>query len=332
MPATLREITGGLYCSGGAADNTTDFILGSALDSVATDSTDPTTGQVGFVIVDYPSLSSLEFPQLEFVGSDFIIAKDPKLAIIEFPKLAFVQGNVDITGNIQSVDLPALLYVGGNVNIQTSYINFVCPPFTNTTILGGLYNCSIGSNNPEPLSEDDSSINPSAVNVISVATESSSGPTSNSSTRPSSVISTVFSSSAPPTDVTTAPASSQSNSSSLGIQSIVTIASLPVSASSQPSSSSFGTQSIVTMADEIASPLVTTVTQQNGGRISASSTEGIVGGILGVALLVCFFSVLFLLRRQSRSRTDANSQSRHEQGTVPYPQAKIMRRGGHRRQ
>ena len=153
--------------------------MGSALTSTASDPEDQTIGQVGFVIVDYPTLSSLEFPQLATVGSNFIIARNPKLRIIEFPNLTAVLGNVDITGDIQGLDFPALSYVGGNVNIQTSSANLVCPQFINATIVGS-YACYVGLNNPQPLLADNSSINPSAVNPVPVPAPSTSTASSSS--------------------------------------------------------------------------------------------------------------------------------------------------------
>jgi len=191
MPSSLGAITGGLFCTGDSTDSATNFILAQSLASVAPILTDQTIGKVGFVIVDYPDLSSLSFPQLAAVGSDFIIARNPKLAIIEFPDLTSVRGNVDITGDFQSLNLPALSYVGGNVNIQTSSASFVCPIFRNTSILGS-YLCTVGLNNPQPLPADNSSTNPSAVNPIAVPAESSPS-VSNSGISTSSVTSTIFS-------------------------------------------------------------------------------------------------------------------------------------------
>lgn len=168
MPSNLSAITGGLYCSGGNTDNTTDSINGQALTSVASDPSEPTTGGVGFVIVDYPTLTSLTFPDLTTVGSNFIIARNPKLLTIDFRSLKSVTGNVDITGNIQILELPSLALVNGSVNIQTSLASFVCPLFETVVILGE-YACSVGLNFPEPLPVDDPDTDPAAINVISAS-------------------------------------------------------------------------------------------------------------------------------------------------------------------
>jgi len=187
MPSALSTISGGLYCGGGGSDNTTDSIFALALQSVASDRTDQSIGHVGFVIVDYPTLSSLDFPDLATVGSDFIIARNPKLTTIAFAALKSVTGNVDITGDYQTLELPSLSFVNGSVNLQTSSASFNCPTFGNVSILGA-YACSVGVNDPEPLPADNSSTNPSAINVISAGTLVPS--TAVSSSRFSSIVST----------------------------------------------------------------------------------------------------------------------------------------------
>ena len=106
FPTSLGAITGGLYCSGGANDNTTGSINAQKLFSIGTDLTERTTARVGFVIVDYPTLTSLSFPDLTTVGSDFVIARDPKLTTIQFPALKSVIGNLDISGDIDILELP----------------------------------------------------------------------------------------------------------------------------------------------------------------------------------------------------------------------------------
>ena len=64
FPTSLDAITGGLYCSGGDNDTTTGSINAQKLYSIGSDITERTTGAVGFVIVDYPTLTSLSFPDL----------------------------------------------------------------------------------------------------------------------------------------------------------------------------------------------------------------------------------------------------------------------------
>ena len=173
IPVALNDITGGLYCSGGGTDSTTDTIIGRRMINIASDPTEPTTGHVGFVIVDYPTLSSLMFPDLAVVGSDFIIARNPKLTTIEFPSLKSVTGNVDITGDFHTLDLPSLSLVNGSLNLQTSSSNFACPQFGDVEIRGS-YACSVGVSNPQPLTVDNSSTNPTPVNASSPSSIASS--------------------------------------------------------------------------------------------------------------------------------------------------------------
>jgi hypothetical protein len=173
MPAELGAITGGLYCSGGGNDTTTDSINAPVLASVATNPTEPTTGGVGFVIVDYPTLTSLTFPDLAAVGSNFIIARNPRLTTISFPSLISVTGNIDVTGDIQSLELTSLTIVNGSVNIQTSLASFSCPSFAKVLILGA-YSCSVGVNNPQPLPMDNSTTNSPPINPIPASSPSSS--------------------------------------------------------------------------------------------------------------------------------------------------------------
>jgi hypothetical protein len=189
MPPVLGAITGGLYCSGGGNDNTTDSIYAQALGAVASDPTDASTGHVGFVIVDYPTLSTLSFPDLRTVGSEFIIARNPRLASIGFGNLRSVTGNVDITGDFEDLQLPALAVVNGDVNLQTSSASFVCPLFANVSITG-VYVCSVGVNDPQPLGADNSSTNP--VPIDAVAASGVQGPSSSVSS--ASVASSVSSS------------------------------------------------------------------------------------------------------------------------------------------
>lgn len=179
MPAELGAITGGLYCSGGGNDTTTDSINAPVLASVATNPTEPTTGGVGFVIVDYPTLTSLTFPDLTAVGSNFIIARNPRLTTISFPSLKSVTGNIDVTGDIQFLELTSLTLVNGSINIQTSLASFSCPLFEQVLILGA-YSCSVGVNNPQPLPADNSTTNPTPINPIPASIPSSSSVVSSS--------------------------------------------------------------------------------------------------------------------------------------------------------
>ena len=172
MPKSLNAITGGLFCGGGGDDTTTSSINAQDIADIASDPTEPTVNNVGFVIVDYPALSSLAFPNLAVVGSNFIIAQNPKLTTIQFPSLRSIRGNLDVTGNFQILDLPSLSLVNGSVNIQTSSGSFSCPLFASVAILG-TYECSVGTNNPQPLTQDDPSTNPNPINEIAASSVSS---------------------------------------------------------------------------------------------------------------------------------------------------------------
>lgn len=191
MPSALQSIAGGVYCSGRSVDETTDSIQAENLTTVASDSTDPTVGSVGFVIVDYPTLSSLSFPSLIDVGSNFIIARNPKLSTIVFPSLKSVNGNVDITGSFETLDMTSLALVNGNINLQSSSASFVCPMFDNVVVRGN-YACSVDVDNPQPLAADNSSTNPTpADDSFATTIVSTSSPASALS---SSIVSSAFSS------------------------------------------------------------------------------------------------------------------------------------------
>ena len=223
MPPRLGAITGGLYCSGGNNDTTTNLISAVALASIATVPDEASTGRVGFVIVDYPSLSTLSFPDLTTVGSEFVIARNPKLVNIGFDNLKSVTGNVDITGNFEVLQLPALEAVNGDINIQTSSASFVCPLFANVSIVG-LYACSVGVNDPQPLAADDYSTNPTPVNPIaaSVPSSSTTGSVSSSIASSSSSASTSnAASSNSPSSSATAGSTTKSSASSTRISGIV---------------------------------------------------------------------------------------------------------------
>jgi hypothetical protein len=193
MPSALQSITGTLYCSGQGLDQTTDSIEGNSLSTVASDQTDAST--IGFEIVDYPALSLLSFPRLNTVGSSFVIARNQQLTTIEFPSLTSVNGNVDITGSFQSVNMAALGLVKGNINLQSSYPNFVCPSFNNITITG-TYSCAVNVANPQPLPADNSSTIPTSMSASATTTSLSpsitsptSSSTGNSTTSSASFIS-----------------------------------------------------------------------------------------------------------------------------------------------
>jgi hypothetical protein len=177
LPSTLQSLSGGLYCSGNGVDETTDSIEAEGLTNVASDPTDSSVGSVGFVIVDYPTLTLLSFPNLITVGSNFIIARNPKLTKLDFPSLKSVNGNIDITGSFQVVNMTSLTLVSGSINLQSSSASFVCPRFDNVTIRG-TYACSIDVTDPQPLAADNSSTNPTPANAILATTTT--GPSTSS--------------------------------------------------------------------------------------------------------------------------------------------------------
>ena len=129
LPSTLHTITGGLVCNGSNLQNSPTTIHAPALTTIASDQNDTSVLTVlGFAITNYINLTTLSFPNLIQVGSDFIVTKNPVLRNMEgFPSLETVQGSIQISGMIYSLEFPNLDSVKGNVDIESSATNFTCP-------------------------------------------------------------------------------------------------------------------------------------------------------------------------------------------------------------
>jgi hypothetical protein len=181
IPDSVKAITGGLYCSGAAANYSTDTIKGDSVSSIAGDSKDTSIGQIGMVISDYVALATFSFPSLQSVGSNLVLARNPVLTTIDgLQSLGFVNGNLDITGSFDTLLLPALAKVNGKINIQTNSSSFVCPSFSNVTVQGSI-TCLSKIVNPQPLSADNATTNttlPASVSIPSLLSSSASSASS----------------------------------------------------------------------------------------------------------------------------------------------------------
>jgi hypothetical protein len=108
------------------------------------------------------------------LGSDLVVTNNPALNTISgFGALNAVSGNVDITGSFETIQFPSLAVVNGSFHVQSSK-NLTCPDFSNVAIKG-TFTCQGNVNNPQPLSNDKSSTDPS--NLPNVSTPPSSSPT-----------------------------------------------------------------------------------------------------------------------------------------------------------
>lgn len=172
LPSTLSSIVGSVFCSGAGVNWTLNSITAQGLNAVAAEpSSFPTTG---FVISDYVNLTKLSFPNLGTVGSNFILLRNPLLTIIDgFDSLTTVHGNLDITGNFDSLELARLAAVNGSINIQTTSSKFVCPDFSNVSVIGNI-NCQGKVADPQPLINDNSTTLPLNMTTSSGPTQSSS--------------------------------------------------------------------------------------------------------------------------------------------------------------
>jgi len=82
----------------------------------------------GLLIYDFAFLHSLSFPALHSIGGDLLFAQNSLVQNINgFPNLVSVGGNLNLTGNFDSIDFPKLSSVAGNVYIQSSSTKFQCP-------------------------------------------------------------------------------------------------------------------------------------------------------------------------------------------------------------
>ncbi len=149
-------------------------ITAQGLNAVASQPQASTLPTSGFVISDYVNLTRLSFPNLTTVGSNVILLRNPLLKIIDgFGSLTTVHGNLDITGNFDSLELTRLAAVNGSINIQTTSTSFVCPDFSNVSVIGNV-NCQGKVADPQPLSNDNS---PTSLPSNIISTKSVPGPT-----------------------------------------------------------------------------------------------------------------------------------------------------------
>ena len=160
LPPSLHTVTGGLFCSGASLTYLTDTIVALGLGTIASDKSDNSLKDVGLVISDYLHLTTLNFPNLTTIGSNFVLARNPLLQTINgFEDIQRINGNIDMTGNFDNVSLPNLKSVEGNFNVESSSPTFVCPDINKTAIHGTIFICTGDVANPQPLSVDNSTTN-----------------------------------------------------------------------------------------------------------------------------------------------------------------------------
>jgi len=182
LPPTLQHLTGGCLCTGGNGAYEVDSISANGLQTVATDKSDNSTDGIGLVISDYQTLTSLSFPNLTTIGSNFVLHGNPSVSNVNgFNSLNAVSGNVDITGNFATLDFPSLAVVNGSFNVQSTASNFTCPDFSHVAIKGS-FMCAGGVSNPQALTVDNSTTSSSSLaNLTTVSVSPSASATGASS-------------------------------------------------------------------------------------------------------------------------------------------------------
>ena len=170
----LTTVTGGLLCSGMAVNYSPNAIEALGLNRIASDQSDSSNQNTGLVISDYQNLTTLKFPSLTYIGSNFVIARNPNTSAIEgFQSLITVAGNLDITGTFDSFALPNIAFVGGNFNVQSSSKIFQCPDINRTVVHGTKFVCAGNVTNPQPLVADNSTTNTTIPTITSSSAPSS---------------------------------------------------------------------------------------------------------------------------------------------------------------
>lgn len=155
LPSGLQTISGSLVLDG---QNTasTESISAPGLSSVGASQS---TGAQGFsglvstsglVIGNFPSLTNFSFPSLATIQSNFLVENIPQVNSISMPELSNVNGNLDLTGNFNSVQLPALTAVSGGVNVETTSPGFQCPNNIHGSTKGSSFICEGNVTNPDP--------------------------------------------------------------------------------------------------------------------------------------------------------------------------------------
>lgn len=148
--------------------------------------TDSSVRGVGLVISDYQNLTKMNFPNLTSIGSNFIIARNSNASTIDgFQSLQSVAGNLDITGDFDTLAFPNLVHVAGDFNVQSSSKNFQCPPINRVEVVhGSKFMCAGNVGNPEPLPDDNSTTHVNA----SIPSNSTSGTLPSSASRTASIV------------------------------------------------------------------------------------------------------------------------------------------------
>jgi hypothetical protein len=99
-------------------------------------------------VANNANVGNVAFPLLTNTVGTVQFAANPNISAINgLGQLASVGGNVDLTGDFQSVSLPDLTHVGGGINIQSSNAAFQCPANlvadrTNGVISGNGFVCA----------------------------------------------------------------------------------------------------------------------------------------------------------------------------------------------
>jgi hypothetical protein len=149
VPQSIQAITGGVLAEGtGVTQLTAPGVqfVGSAQSSPS--------NQNSLTIENNALVSAVNFPALTAIAGSLVFASNPVMNSINgFPQLMTVGGNVDLTGDFQSVSLQDLTSVGGGVNIQSSNPNFECPigaDRTNGVVKGKGFVCAGNIPSPTP--------------------------------------------------------------------------------------------------------------------------------------------------------------------------------------
>jgi hypothetical protein len=146
FPPGLQSVTGTLVFDGQNLASTTS-ISAPGLSSVGAAQSTGTKGlsdlvnTSGLIIGNFPSLGNFSFPSLATIQSNFVVENNPQVGDIDMPELSNVDGNVDLTGNFNSVELPALKQVEGGVNVQTTSPSFQCPSDIRTATKQSAFTC-----------------------------------------------------------------------------------------------------------------------------------------------------------------------------------------------
>ena len=79
LPPSLVIVTGGLFCTGTGLNYSTTTIEADGLSGIGSDENDTSIQEIGLVISDYTQLTTLNFPRLTGIGSNFVLARNPLL-------------------------------------------------------------------------------------------------------------------------------------------------------------------------------------------------------------------------------------------------------------